>query len=68
VAAVSADRFFARRLAFEALALRRLRVVHCLRHGPMTIRLAFGAALVEPQEIGNLTDPIVTVGHDCLQS
>ena len=30
---------------------------------PMALRLAFGASFVEPQEIGDLTDPIVAVSH-----
>ena len=43
--------------------------MHGLRSGPMALRLAFGAALVDPQEIGNLADAVVTVvAHDDLPS
>jgi hypothetical protein len=33
----------------------------------MTLRPAFGAAFVEPQEIGNLADAVVAVSHDRLR-
>src|SRR5271156_608133 len=57
------DQRFARRLAFDTLALLRLGLEKGFGGGPMALFLAFGTALVEPQEIGNLTDAIVAVGR-----
>jgi hypothetical protein len=54
---------FPRRLAFDALALGRLGISHGLRSGPMTLRLAIGAAFVEPQKISNLTNAVVAISH-----
>jgi hypothetical protein len=51
----------ARRLAFDALALLGFRLKEGFGGGPMTRLLAFGTSLVEPQEIGNLTDAIVAI-------
>ena len=31
--------------------------------GPMALVLAVGTSLIEPQEIGNLADAIVAIGH-----
>jgi hypothetical protein len=54
---------FPGRLAFDALALGRLGISHGLRSGPMTLRLAIGAAFVEPQKISNLTNAVVAISH-----
>jgi hypothetical protein len=54
---------FPGRLAFDALALGRLGISHGLRSGPMTLRLAIGAAFLEPQKISNLTNAVVAISH-----
>jgi hypothetical protein len=55
------------RLAFDALAFGSLRLNQGLGGQPMPLRLAFRVPFLEPQKIGELADPVITVSHGFLR-
>jgi hypothetical protein len=55
--------WFAGRLAFGTLALKRLGLEGSFCIGPMAVCLTVGASLIEPKEVGDLVDAIVAIGR-----
>jgi hypothetical protein len=52
-----------RSLALNALGFARLGLDEAFGGEPMPVGLAFGAPVLEPQEISDLADSFVSVGH-----
>jgi hypothetical protein len=52
-----------RSLALRALAFARLGFDEAFGGEPMPVGLAFGAPVLDPQEISDLADSFFTVGH-----